>query len=126
MKFEGTAVAMITPFSSDMKIDEEGFRENINFYIENGVEGLVVCGTTGESATLTHDEHRELIEIFVDEVNGRVTTIAGAGSNSTIEAIDLVKFCGDVGTDQALVITPYYNKPQQSGLYDHFKILNMV
>ena len=126
MKFEGTAVAMITPFTSDMKIDEEGFRENINFYIDNGVEGLVVCGTTGESATLTHEEHRQLIEIFVDEVNGRVTTIAGAGSNSTSEALDLVKFCGDAGTDQALVITPYYNKPQQHGLIEHYKALNEV
>ncbi|MGN0093694.1 MAG: 4-hydroxy-tetrahydrodipicolinate synthase [Methanobrevibacter sp.] len=124
MKFEGTAIAMITPFTSDNKIDEEGFRENINFYIDSGVEGLLAAGTTGESATLTHEEHRKLIEIFVDEVDGRVATIAGAGSNSTDEALGLVKFCQDVGVDYGLVITPYYNKPQQHGLVQHYKTLN--
>jgi len=123
MNFRGTYVAMVTPFTSDDKIDEEGFRKNINYLIENGVDGLLAVGTTGESATMTHDEHKFLIETLVDEVNGRVDTLAGAGSNSTKEAIDLVKFSEDVGADAALVITPYYNKPQQHGLVSHYETI---
>ena len=124
MNFEGTYVAMVTPFNKDEEIDEEGFRSNINFLIDNGVTGLVGAGTTGESATLTHDEHRKVIEILVDEVDGRVETIAGAGSNSTVEALDLVKFSYDAGADASLVITPYYNKPQQHALIDHYQIIS--
>lgn len=124
MNFEGTAVAMITPFTSDDNIDEKGYRSNINFLIENGVDGLLAAGTTGESATITHKEQRRLIEILVDEVDGRVATIAGAGSNSTKEALDLVKFAEDTGADFSLVITPYYNKPQPHGLIEHYKIMN--
>ncbi|MCC7554131.1 MAG: 4-hydroxy-tetrahydrodipicolinate synthase [Methanobacteriaceae archaeon] len=121
MNFQGTYVAMVTPFTSNNEIDEEGFRKNVNFLIENGVDGLLAVGTTGESATMSHEEHKLLIEILVDEVNGRVDTLAGAGSNSTNEAVDLVKFSEDVGADSALVITPYYNKPQQHGLVKHFE-----
>ncbi|OWT33080.1 4-hydroxy-tetrahydrodipicolinate synthase [Methanobrevibacter sp. 87.7] len=124
MSFEGTAVAMLTPFTSDNKIDEEGFRENIDFLIEKGVDGLLVAGTTGESATLTHEEHRELVEILIDQANGKVATIAGAGSNSTDEALGLTKFSEDAGADYVLVITPYYNKPQQHGLVEHYKYIN--
>lgn len=124
MNFEGTYVAMVTPFTKDEEIDEEGFRLNINMLIDNGVNGLLAAGTTGESATLSHDEHKKIIEILIDEVDGRVETLAGAGSNSTKEAIDLVKFSDDVGADAALVITPYYNKPQQHGLVDHFKVVS--
>lgn len=124
MNFEGTYVAMVTPFTKDEEIDEEGFRSNINMLIDNGVNGLLAAGTTGESATLSHDEHKKIIEILIDEVDGRVETLAGAGSNSTKEAIDLVKFSDDVGADAALVITPYYNKPQQHGLVDHFKVVS--
>lgn len=124
MSFEGTAVAMLTPFTSDSQIDEEGFRENINYLIERGVDGLLVAGTSGESATLTHEEHRRLVEILIDESNGRVATIAGAGSNSTEEALGLTKFAEDVGADFALVITPYYNKPQQHGLIEHYTHIN--
>ena len=124
MNFEGTYVAMVTPFTKDEEIDEEGFRSNINMLIDNGVNGLLAAGTTGESATLSHDEHKKIIEILIDEVDGRVETLAGAGSNSTKEAIDLVKFSEDVGADAALVITPYYNKPQQHGLVDHFKVVS--
>lgn len=124
MNFEGTYVAMVTPFTSDEKIDEEGFRSNINYLIDSGVNGLLAAGTTGESATLTHDEHKEVIKILIDEVDGRVETLAGAGSNSTKEAIDLVKFSEDVGADAALVITPYYNKPQPHGLIDHYKVVS--
>ena len=124
MNLEGTSVAMITPFTSEDKIDEEGYRSNINFLIENGVDGLLAAGTTGESATITHEEQRRLIEILVDEVDGKVTTIAGAGSNSTKEALGLVKFAEDVGADSALVITPYYNKPQAHGLIEHYTTIN--
>ena len=120
MNFEGTYVAMITPFDNKGCIDEEGFRSNINYLIDKGVNGLVGAGTTGESATITHDEHKEIIEILVDEVDGRVETIAGTGSNSTSEALNLTKFAQDVGVDAALVITPYYNKPQQHALVNHY------
>lgn len=120
MNFEGTYVAMVTPFSEDGEVDEEGFRSNINYLIGKGVSGLLGAATTGESATLSHDEHKKIIEILVDEVDGRVETLAGAGSNSTKEALDLVQFSEDVGADAALVITPYYNKPQPHGLVDHF------
>ncbi|MBR2558173.1 MAG: 4-hydroxy-tetrahydrodipicolinate synthase [Methanobrevibacter sp.] len=126
MNFEGTYVAMVTPFTEDKKIDEEGFRSNINFLIDQGVNGLVAAGTTGESATLTHDEHQKVIDIMVDEVNGRVQTIAGTGSNSTSEAIDLTKFADDINADAALVITPYYNKPQQHALVEHFRTVAEV
>ena len=120
MKFEGTYVAMVTPFDKDQNIDEEGFRSNINYLIDQGVDGLVGAGTTGESATLTHDEHQKVIEILVDEVDGRVQTVAGTGSNSTSEAISLTKFSADAGVDAALLITPYYNKPQQHALVNHY------
>lgn len=124
MNFEGTYVAMVTPFTSDNKIDEEGFRSNINYLIEQGVNGLLGAGTTGESATLTHEEHKSIIDILIDEVDGRVETLAGAGSNSTKEAIDLVNYSEDAGADAALVITPYYNKPQQHGLIAHYQTIN--
>ena len=120
MRFEGTYVAMVTPFDKNKEIDEEGFRSNINFLIDQGVDGLVGAGTTGESATITHDEHQKIIEILVDEVDGRVLTIAGTGSNSTSEAVDLTKFSADAGADAALLITPYYNKPQQHALVKHY------
>ncbi|MDO5851909.1 MAG: 4-hydroxy-tetrahydrodipicolinate synthase [Methanobacteriaceae archaeon] len=124
MKLEGTHVAMVTPFTKDNEIDEERYRSHIDFLIENGVDGLLAVGTTGESATISHDEHKKIIDILIDQVDGRVTTLAGAGSNSTAEAKELVKYAENVGADVALVITPYYNKPQQSGMYEHFKILN--
>lgn len=126
MKLEGTFVAMPTPFNKNNEIDEEGYRKNINFLIENGVDGLLAAGTSGESATITHDEQKRLIEILVDEVDGRVITIAGAGSNSTEESLELVKFAGDSGADYALVISPYYNKPQQHGLIKHYEELNNI
>lgn len=124
MKLEGTIVAMVTPYTKSDEIDEEGIRENINYLIEKGVNGILAAGTTGESATITHDEHRKLVDILIDEVNGRVTTIAGAGSNSSKEALGLVKHAEDTGADAALVITPYYNKPQPHGLVEHYKLMN--
>ncbi|MCI5867651.1 MAG: 4-hydroxy-tetrahydrodipicolinate synthase [Methanosphaera sp.] len=124
MNLDGTHVAMITPFDGDNNIDEEKYRNFIDFLIDQGVDGIVAAGTTGESATMTHDEHQKVIDIMVDQADGRVTTIAGAGSNATAEALDLLKYVEDAGADAALVITPYYNKPQQSGLYNHYKLLN--
>ena len=120
MNFEGTYVAMVTPFTQDEEIDEEGFRSNINFLIEKGVNGLVGAGTTGESATISHEEHHKVIDILVDEVDGRVQTIAGTGSNATSEAFSLTQYAYDAGADAALLITPYYNKPQPQGLIDHY------
>ena len=120
MRFEGTAVAMVTPMHEDGSIDEEGYRQNINWLIDQDVDGLVAVGTTGESATLTHDEHRRVLDIMIDEVDGRVTTIAGTGSNATTEALELTKYADDAGADMALLITPYYNKPQQHALVNHY------
>lgn len=123
MNLKGTTVAMVTPFTKDDGVDEAGMRENINYLIDNRVDGLLAAGTTGESATITHDEQRKMIDILVDEVNGRVNAIAGAGSNSSKEALGLVQYAENAGADAALVITPYYNKPQQHGLYEHYKML---
>jgi len=123
MKIEGTIVAMITPFTTDDGVDEEGMRENINYLIDRGVEGVLAAGTTGESATITHDEQRKMMDILVDEVAGRVKAIAGAGSNSSKESLSLVKYAEKAGADAALVITPYYNKPQPHGLFEHYKML---
>lgn len=124
MNFEGTYVAMVTPFDEDKQIDEEGFRSNINYLIDKGVNGLVGAGTTGESATINHEEHQKIIEILVDEVNGRVETIAGTGSNATSEAVSLTKFAEDAGADAALIITPYYNKPQQHAMVEHYRAVS--
>jgi 4-hydroxy-tetrahydrodipicolinate synthase len=123
MNLKGTTVAMVTPFNKEDRVDEAGMRENINYLIDRGVDGLLAAGTTGESATITHDEQRKMIDILVDEVNGKVKAIAGAGSNSSKEALGLVKHAENAGADAALVITPYYNKPQQHGLYEHYKML---
>lgn len=120
--FEGAFTAIVTPFK-DGKLDFESFEKLIEFQIENGIHGLVPCGTTGESATLSHQEHREVIEFVVKTVKGRVPVIAGSGSNSTQEALELTKFAKDAGADGALIITPYYNKPTQEGLYRHFKLI---
>ena len=124
MKLEGTTVAMVTPFTREDTVDEEGMRENMNYLLERGVNGLLAAGTTGESATITHHEQKKMMEIMVDEVKGKAAAVAGAGSNSSKEALDLVKYAEDVGADYALVITPYYNKPQQHGLYEHYKMLS--
>lgn len=124
MSLKGTIVAMVTPFTKEDEVDEAGMRENINYLIDRGVDGLLVAGTTGESATITHDEQRKMIDILVDEVNGKVKAIAGAGSNSSKEALGLVQYAENAGADAALVITPYYNKPQQHGLVEHYKLLN--
>ncbi len=118
--FEGIYVAIPTPFKNG-KVDTEALKNHIEFLIENGVDGIVPCGTTGESATLSYEEHEEVIALTIEQSKGRVKVIAGTGSNSTAEAIRLTKFAEEVKADGALLITPYYNKPNQEGLYLHFK-----
>lgn len=120
MNFTGAYTALVTPFR-DGKIDEESFRQHIEWQITEGINGLVPCGTTGESATLTHDEHKEAIRICVDQAKKRVPVLAGAGSNNTKEAVHLTQFAKDAGADGVLLISPYYNKPTQEGIYQHFK-----
>jgi 4-hydroxy-tetrahydrodipicolinate synthase len=120
--FKGALVAIITPFANGT-VDEESLRKLIEFQIENGTSGIVPCGTTGESPTLSHEEHKRVIEITVEQVKKRVPVVAGAGSNNTAEAIDLTKHAKAVGADAALHITPYYNKPTQEGLYRHYEAL---
>lgn len=122
MIFSGAMTAMVTPFKNNA-IDEESFRAFIEWQIGEGIHGLVPCGTTGESATLSHDEHEQIIEICIDQVAGRVPVLAGAGSNNTAEAIALAKFAAKAGADGALLITPYYNKPTQEGLYEHYSAI---
>ena len=120
--FKGSFVAIVTPFKNG-KIDEKAYADLIEFQIGEGTQGIVPCGTTGESATLSHQEHERVVEITVEIVNKRVPVIAGTGSNSTSEAIMLTRHAKDAGADAALLITPYYNKPTQEGLYQHYKAI---
>ncbi len=121
--FKGSNVALVTPFKNN-ELDEENYIKLIHFHIENGTNGLVPAGTTGESPTLSHDEHQKVIELCVKESNGKLPVIAGTGSNSTEEAISLTKHAEKIGANGALVVTPYYNKPTQEGLYQHYKAIN--
>ena len=122
-RFKGAIPALVTPFK-DGAIDEAAFRGLVERQIKGGVQALVPVGTTGETATLSHDEHRRVVELCVETAAGRVPVIAGAGSNATDEAIGLVRHAKEVGADAALVVTPYYNRPSQEGLYRHFKAIN--
>ena len=121
--FKGSNVALITPFKND-KLDIDSYINLIHFHIENGTNGLVPAGTTGESPTLNHSEHEKVIELCVNESKGKLPVIAGTGSNSTEEAISLTKHAEKIGADGALIVTPYYNKPTQEGLYQHYKSIN--
>jgi 4-hydroxy-tetrahydrodipicolinate synthase len=121
--FKGSITALVTPMQNGA-LDEEAFRTFVDWQVEEGSHGLVPMGTTGESPTLSHEEHRRIVEICIEVVAGRVPVIAGAGSNSTREAIDLAKFAEKAGADALLVVTPYYNKPSQEGLYQHYKAIN--
>ena len=121
--FKGSNVALITPFKNN-KLDEENYIKLIDFHLKNGTNGLVPAGTTGESPTLNHSEHQKVIEICIKESNGKLPVIAGTGSNSTAEAISLTQHAEKAGADAALVVTPYYNKPTQEGLYHHYKSIN--
>ena len=119
-KIKGSIVAIVTPFRNG-EIDEETFRELVEWHVESNTHCIVPVGTTGESATLSHDEHKRVIEICIDQVKGRVPVIAGAGSNNTKESLDLAQFAKEAGADAILMVTPYYNKPTQEGLYLHYK-----
>ena len=121
--FKGSNVALITPFKND-KLDDETYIKLIHFHIENGTNGLVPAGTTGESPTLSHNEHERVIDLCVKESNGKLPVFAGTGSNSTEEAISLTTHAEKMGADGALIVTPYYNKPTQEGLYQHYKAIN--
>lgn len=122
-KFQGSLTALVTPFK-DGRIDEAAFRAHVNWQVESGTHGLVPVGTTGESPTLSHAEHKHVVEMCIAEAKGRVPVIAGAGSNNTHEAIDLAVHAEKAGADAVLVVTPYYNKPTQEGMYQHFKAIN--
>ena len=121
--FKGSNVALVTPFKGD-SLDEETYIKIINFHLENGTNGLVPAGTTGESPTLSHKEHEKIIELCIKEAKGKIPVIAGTGSNSTTEAISLTEHAEKAGADGALIVTPYYNKPTQEGLYQHYKAIN--
>jgi 4-hydroxy-tetrahydrodipicolinate synthase len=121
--FRGSITALITPFK-DGKVDGHAFQKLVEWQIDQGTHGLVPCGTTGESPTLSHDEHKRVVELCVEAAAGRVPVIAGTGSNSTSEAVELTQHAKTAGTDGVLVVTPYYNKPTQEGLYLHFKAIN--
>ncbi len=121
--FKGSYTALITPFKGGA-LDEDAFRRIVNWQISEGTHGLVPVGTTGESPTLSHDEHKRVVELCVETARGRVPVIAGAGSNSTAEAVDFARHAMKAGADGILVVTPYYNKPTQEGLYQHYKAIN--
>ena len=121
--FKGSNVALITPFKNN-QLDVDCYVKLIHFHLKNGTNGLVPAGTTGESPTLSHKEHEQVIELCIKEANGKIPVIAGTGSNSTEEAISLTKHAEKAGADGALVVTPYYNKPTQEGLYHHYKAIN--
>jgi len=121
--FKGSIVALITPFKED-RLDESNYIKLINYHLENGTHGLVPGGTTGESPTLSHDEHKKIINLSIIECKNKIPVIAGTGSNSTSEAVELSKFADKAGADGLLVVTPYYNKPTQEGLFQHYKKIN--
>ena len=121
--FKGSIVALITPFKNDT-LDEDNYRKLIDFHLKNGTNGIVPGGTTGESPTLSHAEHKKIIEISVSECKNKIPVISGTGSNSTTEAIELSKFAEKAGSDGLLIVTPYYNKPTQEGLFQHYKKIN--
>lgn len=121
--FQGSMVAIITPFDAEGRFDEHSYRQLIEFQIENGTDVIVPCGTTGESATLTYEEHDRVIRTCIDQVKKRVPVIAGTGSNSTAEAIEISLHAKEMGADGLLLVSPYYNKPSQEGIYQHYKAL---
>jgi 4-hydroxy-tetrahydrodipicolinate synthase len=121
--FRGSFTALVTPFSNG-SLDEKAFRDLVDWQIAEGTDGLVPVGTTGESPTLSHEEHRQVVEWCIEQAKGRVPVIAGSGSNSTREAIELSRHAEESGADAVLIVTPYYNKPTQEGLYQHFKAIN--
>ena len=123
-KIQGSLVAIVTPMHADGSLDIPCLRKLIDWHIDQGTDGIVIVGTTGESPTVSVDEHCELIRIAVDQVNKRVPVIAGSGGNSTAEAINLTRFAKEVGADASLQVVPYYNRPTQEGMYQHFKAIS--
>jgi 4-hydroxy-tetrahydrodipicolinate synthase len=123
-RFHGLFTALFTPFTAEDALDERAFRAQVEWQIQEGVHGLVPCGTTGESPTLTHEEHKRLIAWCVETANGRVPVMAGTGSNSTREAIEFTQYAQESGADAVLVVAPYYNKPTQEGVYQHYKAIH--
>ncbi|MBN2644913.1 MAG: 4-hydroxy-tetrahydrodipicolinate synthase [Desulfuromonadaceae bacterium] len=121
--FKGSMVAIITPFTEDGRVNEDAFRELVEYQIENGTDVIVPCGTTGESATLNYEEHDLVVRACIEQVNGRIPVIAGTGSNSTAEAIEMSRHAKEMGADGLLLVSPYYNKPSQEGLYQHYKAI---
>ncbi len=121
--FQGSMVAIITPFTAEGTFDEESYRQLIEFQIENGTDVIVPCGTTGESATLSYEEHNRVIKTCIEQVDKRVPVIAGTGSNATAEAIEISQHAKELGADGLLLVSPYYNKPSQEGLYQHYKAI---
>lgn len=121
--FKGSMVALVTPFDNQGRFNEEVFRQLVEFQIENGTDAIIPCGTTGESATLNYEEHERVIRVCIEQVNKRIPVIAGTGSNSTSEAIELSQHAKEMGADGVLLVSPYYNKPQQEGLYQHYKLI---
>ncbi|WP_298039786.1 4-hydroxy-tetrahydrodipicolinate synthase [uncultured Desulfuromonas sp.] len=121
--FKGSMVAIVTPFDAEGRFDEEGYRQLVEFQIENGTDVIVPCGTTGESATLGFEEHARVIHVCIDQVAGRVPVIAGTGANNTAEAIHLSEGAKEMGADGLLLVCPYYNKPSQEGIYQHYKAI---
>lgn len=119
--FQGSMVALVTPMNADDSINKTSLRQLVDYHIEQQTDAIIAVGTTGEAATLTHDEHCEVIQIVVEQVAGRIPVIAGTGSNSTAEAIDYTRYAQQAGADGCLLVTPYYNKPTQEGLYLHYK-----
>jgi 4-hydroxy-tetrahydrodipicolinate synthase len=122
-RFCGTTVALITPFRQDFSIDEKKLRGLVDWHVAQGTDVILACGTTGESATLSHDEHRRVIDVVIEQAAGRVPVLAGAGSNSTAEAISLTEYAGKASADAVLSVGPYYNKPTQQGFFEHFKAI---
>lgn len=122
-RLSGWMTALVTPFK-DGQIDEDRFRKLVNWQIEQGIHGLVPVGTTGESPTLSHDEHKRVVEMCIAEAKGKVPIVAGAGSNNTVEAVELAVHAEKAGADAVLIVSPYYNKPNQEGVYQHFKAVN--
>ncbi len=122
MELRGAITALATPFRNN-ELDEEAFRQHVEWQIEQGVSGLLPCGTTGESATMSHQEHKDVIRICLEQTQGRVPVLAGTGSNNTREALELTAYAKEAGADAALLITPYYNKPTQAGLLAHYKTI---
>lgn len=122
--FKGSMVAIVTPFDKNGRVDEEKYRQLIEFQIENGTDAIIPCGTTGESATLDYEEHDRVIRVCIEQVKKRIPVIAGTGSNSTAEAIEMSRHAKKMGADGVLLVSPYYNKPSQEGLYQHYKAIH--